>query len=284
MDEKKTVRVLWAVALIILGAISFFVLAPYFISTDFTASYIDALDTECNNAIKLSAGASGLATAISFIPSDYGEPLADQLAIIGVCFVVVISLLTFEKYMLSVSAFVAFKLMIPIACVIFCVAILVGKSGFKQAAIKLGEKLTVFSLILFLIVPATVGATNVIKDTHNASIEASTQRTEQAIAKVNGITSGEVTDWSSLTDAVKDRVTGAISLVKEAVGSFTESLAVMLVTSCLLPIAVMVVLILLGGILLNSNVHFQPVMDVAKQAIKQKLLDTDDDHEIISQK
>ena len=190
---------------------------------------IAELDDKINTVMELTAGATASSAALSFLPDDQCTPIAQEIAELAKYFLIVLSALYLEKYMITVSGYVAFKVIIPIACVCLGVGIFAKKDAFSI----LSAKLAVCALAVFLMVPSSVMVSDMIYANYANSIDATIDTAmEVSIDDTDSGIMEQLVSW--LTEAAgkaRDYVAGLLS-------HFMEALAVMIVTSCVVPLLV----------------------------------------------
>ena len=146
--------------------------------------------------------------------------------------------------------------MIPAACVFLCLAILTGRDNMKKTAVKIAS----VAVIIFSIVPASVLLSDMVYQTQADKINETIEEYNEL--EIEGdADSGLFNEFTTITTETVERVTRFMD-------NTLESLAVMLVTSCLIPVLVFVFLIWLAKVIFPSNVL---VLDpAAMEAIKGK--------------
>ena len=139
----------------------------------------------------------------------------------------------------------------------------------------LARKLVIFGIAIVLVIPASVKVSNLIEDTYQASIDSTLAAAKETTEDVENSLeeSGGETDegflsglFSKLTDGISDVASGISEKVGEMVNNFMEALAVMLVTSCAIPILVLVFFAWLVKLLFNVNL---PVGSSAASGVKK---------------
>ena len=167
-----------------------------------------------------------------------------------------------EKYLVTITGLAAFKLLIPIGCILLSLCF-----GFKK---DLGRtiacKLVLFGLAVYLVVPVSVRVADLIDATYGASMENTIASAKQATDEIKGEadtqsqessgsdTGGKSSFWSGLVDKVEDTVTGAKVNLENTLNRFIEAIAVMLVTSCVIPILVLLFFVWLVKLVLGVNI------------------------------
>lgn len=192
---------------------------------------IEQIDREIESVLKLTAGATGASAGISLLPDDQCTPIAEEFAELAKYFLVVLSALYVEKYLVTMLGYVSFAFIIPFACVLLCSGILLDREKVRS----LSYRLFVTSLAVFLAIPLSVKTSEAIYNTYESTIE-QTINTADEISIVDedaGAVEKFVSWIENAAGTIVDYVTGLLS-------KFIEAVAVMLVTSCIIPMLVIV--------------------------------------------
>ena len=208
---------------------------------------IASIDEELSGVLKLSALTTGISATITAIPGDTGTTIADHLMTLTTWLLVVIVVLFFQKYSLTLIGKLTFIIIIPIVIGMFGVGILKHS---KKLLLKGVNGLLIASLIFFAI-PASVSLSNEIKETYEFSLNNTLAEAENAKAKTDEATDDSADDnknfiegaISKVTDAVSSTVMGGLDAAENFLNTLTESLAVLVVTSCAIPMLVLVLFI-----------------------------------------
>lgn len=270
IDYKK---VLIVVILTLIGLISFFVVSNVFTNPETYKEIINYLDEKKNIVTALASSSAAASAAITLLPGDTGSSIANTLADFSSKFLIVMIALYLEKYLLTIIGFIAFKIIIPISCILLIIYIIWEQKLF----VNLGTKLFILAITMMLMIPSGVWTSQMVENVYSYSIQESI---DMAVDTANDIVTDtdkgntdntnntttnnkKNTDKSSflevLTDIyyslqeivenVKESASAAINNVVDYVGSipdkivnilnsFTEALAVLLITSCVIPILV----------------------------------------------
>ena len=113
--EKYKYQIIGISSLFVFAIISFAVIAPFASSVDSYEGTISALDEKKDNVLKLTAASTATSVAITFIPGDAATPIAEKLADLSSYFLIVLCAIYLEKYLLTITGFVAFKILIPVS-------------------------------------------------------------------------------------------------------------------------------------------------------------------------
>lgn len=246
---------------ILIAAISITVLSKVTTSQEFHKKTIESLDRKKNSVLALSGAATAASVIITTIPGDTATPIATKLADISSYFLLVLCAIYLEKYMLTVTGYVVFTFLIPGACILYALNQFVRSASLQ----KLCRKLAVFGLAIFLVVPISVHITDYIEETYGTSIQETFDKAT-SIAKENDSTEEEVIteddkeenkSWATrfseaienfanttenMKNSVVNTVADAIAVAKTILNSFIEALALLIVTTCIIPILILALL------------------------------------------
>ena len=260
--KRKAITI--ALALIV-ALMSFFVIAPIASSPDTHASTISSLDQKRESVLALIAGATAASAAVTAIPDDVGTPIAEKLVDIGGDFLIVLTTIYLEKYLLTILGWAAFGILIPLGCLCLIAAALLGSPGMRKVSLQLSAKLTVFGLAIFLVIPASVAVSGMIEETYSESVQEVTAMAEEAETKAQAIeeetaaakekADGDENILEKLMAPVNDKVDQLTGEAQESLNGFIEAFAVMIVTSCIIPVLVLVFFLWLAKVLLGVNVE-----------------------------
>ena len=226
--SKRTVK---AVILIIVALVSIFVLSRFATSTEFHAKSIAALDEKRTTVMELTAASTAASAAITLIPGDAVTPIAEKLADLSSNFLLVICAIWLEKYLLTITGYATFVVLIPLACVLGAINAFLQNDKWRE----LIRKLVVLGLAIVLVVPVSVKVSDMIEATYQSSIETTIDSAREAADGAEDEEGG----LSGLLSKIKDGVSGAVTGLENVLNRFIEALAVMIITSCVIPIFVL---------------------------------------------
>ena len=274
MENEKQKKILFALIPIVIALLSFFVIARFTSSTEFNAKTIQSLDDKKTTVMELAAASTAASAAITLIPGDVGTPIANKLADLSSYFLIVLCAIYLEKYLVTITGYAAFKILVPIACVFFSGYLLWRKEILRVDA----QKFLLFGLAVYLVIPASVKVADMIETTYASSIESTIETAKQTTDEIESETgeSGQMDDKSSneksqsdsdsdskenaggffsgLFNKVQEGVSTATANVENVLNNFIEALAILLVTSCLIPILVLIFFVWLVKMLLGLNI------------------------------
>ena len=186
-----------------------------------TMQYLD--DKKLETAA-LAGAATSVSFAVSALQGDTGTAISQQLADLGGKLLLIVSVIVLEKYLLTTVGYVAFVWLIPIACALLVIYALFESEGVRKIAVKL----IVFSIVLTLVVPFSVKVSVFIEEAYKQSTESTA---ENLVQDADSIKNGNDDDMG-----LKERAVGWVN-------NLIDSVAVLIVTSCVLPILILLLLI-----------------------------------------
>lgn len=253
--EKRTL--LLAIIPLILALLSATVVSKVTSSTEFHQASIEALDEKQTTVMELAAASTAASAAITLIPGDVATPIAEKLADLSSYFLLVLCAIYLEKYLLTVTGYAAFHILIPIACVCGSLFVFLGWNILREVA----KRLAIFSIAIFLVIPASLKISTLIEETYSASIEQTLETAKQATTEIESSADAEETEqgllsgWlSKVTDGISNVATGVSEKVGDLLNDLIEALAVMLVTSCVIPILVLLFFVWIIKILIGIEI------------------------------
>lgn len=290
-DYKKYIIV---VILLLVAILSVTVIGKYASAPENHQKTIASLDEKKQTVMELTAASTVTSALITLLPGDTATPIAEKMADVSGYLLVVLCAIYLEKYLVTITGYVAFTYLIPIACGLWILNLIFANATVR----KLAAKLAVFGLAISLVVPASVKISDLIGDTYQAQIEATiedakntqnilenssvvddTYATEttgigttgtatQNTQEKDNSTTGSVTnifDWAkdaisnaqeSVSNVVDNVVVSSEDLVQKVENSlnhFIEAVAVMIITSCVIPMLVLLLFFWMVKIVLDVD-------------------------------
>lgn len=245
-DQKlqKRRKMLYIVIPLVLALFSIFVLTRISTSRSFHAGTIASLDDKKSTVMELTAASTAASAALTLLPGDTATPIAEKLADISTYFLIVLCAIYVEKYLVTMTGYAAFLILIPIGCVLYAA----GKGLEKRTWERIAKKLALFGIAIAVVIPASVKVSDLIEQTYQSSIQDtidSAKKATEQIQENNGEQSESDTDdgngvISGILSGIKNGVSDISDKIETVLNNFIEALAVMLVTSCVIPVLVLV--------------------------------------------
>ena len=144
--------------------------------------------------------------------------------------------------LISLSGYITFMGLIPLACVFMCIMVATGRRTYSRTA----GKIALIGIIIFLIVPASVKLSDMVYQTQATQVNTTIE--EYNNLEIEGDSeSGLFNEFTTITTETIDRITSFID-------NLMESLAVMIVTSCVIPLLVFFFLVWLVKTIFSANI------------------------------
>lgn len=284
-----------AAVLLLVAILSITVVGKYASAPENHQKTIASLDEKKQTVMELTAASTVTSALITLLPGDTATPIAEKMADVSGYLLVVLCAIYLEKYLVTITGYVAFTYLIPIACGLWILNL-----AFENATVrKLAAKLAVFGLAISLVVPASVKISDLIGDTYQAQIEATIEdaKNTQSILENSGVVddtnatettgtteasetvTGNVQEKennnsgsvSNIFDWAKDAISGAkdsvanvvenvtisteelVQKVENSLNHFIEAVAVMIITSCVIPMLVLLLFFWMVKIVLDVD-------------------------------
>lgn len=285
-----------AAVLLLVAILSITVVGKYVSAPENHQKTIASLDEKKQTVMELTAASTVTSALITLLPGDTATPIAEKMADVSGYLLVVLCAIYLEKYLVTITGYVAFTYLIPIACGLWMLNLIFANATVR----KLAAKLAVFGLAISLVVPASVKISDLIGDTYQAQIEATiedakntqnilensdlvddtnaTETTGIGTTEASGTVTGNVQEennnfgsvsnifgWakdaiSSAKDSVANVVENVtisteelVQKVENSLNHFIEAVAVMIITSCVIPMLVLLLFFWMVKIVLDVD-------------------------------
>lgn len=240
--QKRNHDLTCTIVLLLTALIAFLPLAQLASNPNTFEGTYQSIDSKVETVMMLTAASTIASSAITAIPDDFGTPIAEQIAEFTDYLLIILSVLLTEKYLLTILGMVSFRILIPAAFILSIPCIKRRVPVFQSVA----KKMAAMMLVLFLVIPISMGISDMIWDTFQVSID-------NTIASVESLSAEEATEpeetnfissmWSKMSGAVTSFADGITHLPERAtavMNNFIQSIAVMIVTACIIPLLVLV--------------------------------------------
>jgi len=259
---KVSNQIIALVILILIGAGSFFFVAKAVAEPEFNASTIESLDEKKETVMKLALAAAASSTAISLIPGDTAMPVANQIAELSSYFIVILAAILLEKMLIAVVGYVSFTYIIPFACFMGIIFIYTK----KELLLSISIKMAILGIVLFLAIPASVQVSNLIEESYQVSLNQTLETVEanhEVIVENNNELSEEDQNWmdrigdyvSEITSNIGNKISENVSKGEDTLGAFLDAIAILIITSCVIPIVVILIFIGIIKILFSIDIR-----------------------------
>jgi len=249
--------------LLIIALVSAFGIAKPLSNPRVFSKQIQYLDEKKTTVIELAGASTAASLAVSALPGDFATPIAEKLTDLSGYFMLITGAIFLEKYLISITLFITFRWLIPAAMVFLIAFILTKNHSFHEIA----KKLVAFGLAISFIIPASVSISKLIEETYQSSADNAIHKAIEDSKDME--TDEESVDstaeenlswfqkiWRSAKNAVSaaaDAIIYAPKRLTEMCNHFIEAVAVLLITSCAIPILVLFAFLWIIKLFLGVN-------------------------------
>ena len=235
MRKEKLVKIL---AIVFLMVFSFTVLTHVIPESKFIQDTVKHLEDSQNTIMKFSGTTIATSLSLSALPNDFASPLASTVSDLNTYFIFIFAVLFVEKLLVIEGIKIALAAIIPAACILYIASLVFEKEGFR----KFGKKLLIVGISVILVIPISTHFTEKVCADYLAYVDETIEEADAGANKINELMTEDATFFDKLTDAFKTAITDVNDLLayfKNVVKKFVNSVAVMIVTTFVLPMLVM---------------------------------------------
>ena len=237
MSEKTLKKILAAALLVLLAVFSFLFIGDRASDPAAHSATISVIDEKTEDVLRLTASASLASIGVSAIPGDTATPIAGKLADFSEYFLLILCVLYAEKYLVGIIGAGVFKVLIPCACALGVLSLFRYPQLFRRLAIKLAA----VGVALYLIIPISFKVSDLIYGAYRESIDGTISAAETLSDETAPLADAAEDKGlvQSILDRLKETTSSLTDKAVDAVNRFVETLAVMIVTSCVIPVLVL---------------------------------------------
>ena len=238
MQKEKLAKILFMIFLMVL---SLSVLTRIIPESKFVQETIQHLEESQNTIMKFSGTTIATSLSLSALPNDFASPLASTVSDLNTYFIFIFAVLFVEKLVVIEGIKIALVWMIPAACILYIAAILTSKEMFKNFA----KKLLILGISIIMVIPISTHFTETVCADYLTYVDETIEEADAGVNKINELMAEENEDatfFDKLTDAFKTAIRDVNDLLayfKNVVKKCVNSVAVMIVTTFVLPMLTM---------------------------------------------
>nr|MCR5181993.1 hypothetical protein [Clostridia bacterium] len=250
------------IALIIILVVSVLFGLLFASKVDMYQTTIERLNESRNTVTQLMASATAASALLTLIPGDVATPIAEKLADVAGDFVIVLCAIYAEKFMLTILGALSFVVLIPAGCISKLAAMLKNNGTWG----RMGTKLIATGIAVALLVPVSAWVADSIRDNYGSSIDATIQAAQDASDEVQqeadayeGESAEEKSgNWfQNLFNSAEEKLNGVTQKFQAILNNMMEAFAVLIVTTCIIPLVVLVIFIWLVKTALNVDMNLR---------------------------
>ena len=238
MENNYLPKARIAALLLLAAVLSFLFIAPMASDAENHKTTISAITDKSETVLKLSAASALASAGISAIPGDTATPIADKLADFTEYFLLILCVLFTEKYLITILGAAAFRILIPIACLLGGISLFCAEKPMRALAIKLA----VIGLAVYFVIPVSFRVSDMIYAAYDSSIQRTVSSAEELTDKTSELAEAEDEDKgliASILERISETASTLTDKAADTLNRFVETLAVLIVTSCIIPMLVL---------------------------------------------
>ena len=195
------------------------------------------IDEKTEDVLKLTASASLASFGVSAIPGDTATPIAGKLADFSEYFLLILTVLYAEKFLITIIGAGVFRILIPCACVLAIISLYRHPVLFRRLALRL----TAVGLALYLLIPLSFKVSDLVYGAYRESIDGTISAAETLSDETAPLADAAEDKGviQSILDRLSETTASLTDKAVDAVNRFVETLAVMIVTACVIPLLVL---------------------------------------------
>ena len=257
-DRRRAIAILLVIVLI--ASVLFGLLAAS--KVDMYQGTIERLDESRNTVTKLMASATAASALLTLIPGDVATPIAEKLADVAGDFIIVLCAIYAEKFMLTILGALAFVILIPAGCLAKLAALFKRNGSWGS----IGTKLIAVGIAVALLVPVSAWVSGTIRDNYGPAIDQTIQAAQEISDEVQeeadayeGDSSSEKSgNWFlNLFNSAEEKLNGVTEKFQQLLNNTMEALAVLIVTTCIIPILVLLAFFWLVKTAMNVDMNLR---------------------------
>lgn len=244
LSSKHAALAIKILSLLLVAVLSYFVVATRLPESEFVQDSLESVEESSDTVMRFSAATLSTSLAISALPDDFGTPLADSLADMNIYFVAILVVLFLEKLLIRYGIRAAFAILIPLACLVWSCSIATKWNLLDRLAVRL----CVLGLAVALVIPCSTHITDMVAADLTAYVDETIQETEDGAGKLNEAMedgAGDRTMFEKLSDLFQTAVHGITDLLlhfQNTIRRCMNSIAILILTDCLMPLLTFFVL------------------------------------------
>ena len=259
--EKRIVKLAKCLAAVRVLVLSVFVFAQKMPQTKMVNDTIESIEESNKTIMEFSGATVTTSLALSAFPNDFATPLASTLSDLNTYFIFIFAVLFVEKLIVIEGVKIAFVYIIPMACILYIAYVSFGKDFFKNFAMKL----LVLGLAVVFVIPLSTYFTEKVCADYLVYVEETIDEANAGAEKVNEVmaTGEEEADiFDKLSNAFNTAIQGMSDLLdyfENVLKKCVNSIAIMIVTSFVLPLLTLFLFRWLLNELFGWNLPRQPI-------------------------
>lgn len=227
---------------------------------------VQALNEKKHDVETLAGSAAAASAAITLMPGDFGTPIADKLADLSGYFLIILIAIYIEKFLVSVAGIMAFDILIPVGLILLAIGIF-RKLPIRRAALRI----IALGAILMLLVPVSLSISSLVEKQYETEIQQTVDTANENTESIRGTAdrSDDDSPWADFVAKIKGGSSTLMNKLESTLNSFVDAIAIYIVTSCVIPVVVLIIGIWLIKTLFHLDVRMPRVLYMSEYTTKR---------------
>lgn len=241
LKKEKADFIAKILLLVLISLISIGILAPLSQNNAVTKDTISCLEEDKSMLNGISAATLGLSFVITFFPDDVGTPIANTLADMNMFFIFVMVVIIVERILVMTGTKMVFLYLVPVICGIFLLAHVTSKEFFEKIAIKL----SILAIALVIVIPVATHFTRFVGGDYLNYVNETIEETEKGTKIISDVEGSDGEDKTFLEkveasfDSIVNSASGSVGFIKNETSKLGNSIAILVVTTFVVPLLVL---------------------------------------------
>ena len=263
--SSKPRKIIFSIALAVIAVLSITLLSDIFSTPETYARTIETLDDQKQIATTLSIAVTAASTTLSTLPDDTASPIASELANLSTPLFIIVCILFMEKFLLTTFGWVSCTILIPAACLLMILNTFTPSKTF----ITYVKKLLVLALALIFMIPVSAKVTTHIQETFSESVSQAFDAVHLLADETDSAAGEDANAFITFFTSLKDNVVTLVETAKNMLGVFTDAVAVLLITSCVIPVLTALLFIWIVKMLFAIEAPAKNIIQLASPTSKK---------------
>ena len=237
MEKEELSKRMFIAAILVLFAVVSFFMGRLFSNPQTYSAQIDSLDNKVVTTLRLTASATAASAGITALPDDIGTPIAQRLAEFSEYGFIIVCILYAEKYLMSMLGEAVFCVILPLTIVLYAFTLFFTTKKMPELLVKIA----LVSVALWIAIPFSIHVSDKIYETYTVSINQTISDAEQLTSDTSQLQAAgnDKNLLQRILTGLKTTVTGLADRGATLVNRFIESMAILVVISCIIPLLVL---------------------------------------------
>ena len=232
ITEKIIGKITKILCVLLIMVISICIMSVKVPEMEYMTEAIESLDESRDRVMTFSGSTLTASTAISLLPKDWANPLANSLADMNKYFVFMFAVIFLEKLIVVEGIRISFTYIFPAACGLYILSILLSKEKFKEWAVKF----LILGLAVVCVVPFSTHFTEKVGADYLAYVDETIAEADAGAEKIYAV-KAENEEEDVFLDKISEVFVNAFQGVKDLLTYFNN-----LIKKCINSIAMMIVI------------------------------------------